>query len=171
MTLAKGFPPLARRSARVLILGSMPGAASLKVGQYYAHPYNQYWRIMGELFGAGPELGYAARVRRLISQKVAVWDVLKHCERPGSLDSSIVRASEVANDFTGFFRSHSQLRAVFFNGAKAEQAFQRDVLPLLKGRTASLQLERLPSTSPAHAGRSFRHKLREWRRIKEFLEP
>ncbi len=145
----------------------MPGAASLNARQYYAHSRNQFWRIMGELFGAGPELGYAARVRRLISQKVAVWDVLKHCERAGSLDSSIVRASEVANDFTGFFRRHRRIRAVYFNGAKAEHAFRRHVLPLLDPASAALKFERLPSTSPAHAGRSFQHKLREWSRIRE----
>ncbi len=147
----------------------MPSAASLKARQYYAHPHNQFWRIMNELFGAGPELGYAVRVRKLVSQKVAVWDVLKHCERAGSLDSSIVRTSEVANDFSGFFRRHPYIRTVFFNGAKAEQAFQRHALPLLKDSWADLRFERLPSTSPAHAGRSFQHKLREWRRIKEFL--
>lgn len=187
MSKATGFPPLSSPTARVLILGSMPGAASLKARQYYAHPHNQFWPIMNELFGAGPELGFAARVRKLVSQKVAVWDVLKHCKRTGSLDSSIVRTSEVANDFARFFRHHPHIRAVFFNGAKAEQLFQRHVPPLLKEPLASLRFERLPprhaqvqaaiglyqyrlpSTSPAHAGRSFRHKLRAWRRIKEFL--
>lgn len=147
----------------------MPGAASLKARQYYAHPHNQFWRITGELVGAGPEISYAARARKLGSQNIAVWDVLKHCEREGSLDSSIVRTSEVANDFIGFFRRHPHIQAVFFNGAKAEQAFRRHVLPLLKEPLTSLRFERLPSTSPAHAGRSFQHKLRAWRRIEEWL--
>jgi len=147
----------------------MPGAASLKARQYYAHPHNQFWRIMNELFGAGPEISYAARVRKLVSQKVAVWDVLKHCERAGSLDSSIVRESEVANDFKRFFQRHPHIRAIFFNGARAEHAFARHVLTLLQKPLASLRFERLPSTSSAHAGRSFQHKLREWRRITEFL--
>lgn len=167
--IVRSFPPLAAANTRVLILGSMPGAASLKARQYYAHPHNQFWQIMGALFGAGPQLAYLLRVRKLNSQKVAVWDVLKRCERPGSLDSSIVRTSEVANDFIGFFRRHPHIRAVFFNGARAEQAFARHVRPLLKSPPASLHFERLPSTSPAHAGRSFQHKLRAWRRIEEWL--
>ena len=143
MTLATGFPPLARPSARVLVLGSMPGARC-------------------------PVQLRSRRVRKLVAQRVAVWDVLRCCRRPGSLDSSIVRGSEVANDFVRFFERHRRIRAVYFNGAKAEHAFRRHVLPLLDPASAALKLKRLPSTSPAHAGRSFQHKLRYWRRIKRF---
>lgn len=169
MTLATGFPPLTRASARVLILGSMPGAESLRQRQYYAYKHNVFWRIMGELFGAGPELAYAERVKKLTAQGVAVWDVLKRCERPGSLDASIRRDSEVANDFETYLQEHPRVRAVFFNGSKSQQAFRQHVAPLLRTQWPHLHYERLPSTSPAHAGKSFAHKLERWQRIKDFL--
>jgi hypoxanthine-DNA glycosylase len=165
MLTVRSFPPLARRNARVLILGSMPGAESLRRRQYYAHPSNQFWPIMGALFGAGRELPYAERVERLLDRGVAVWDVLKHCERAGSLDSGIRRDSEVANDFANFFGRHPSIRAVFFNGAKSETVFSRQVRAQLGARAQSLRFARLPSTSPAHAGLPRAAKLKAWRRV------
>ncbi|MFM9980077.1 MAG: DNA-deoxyinosine glycosylase, partial [Burkholderiales bacterium] len=106
----------------------MPGAASLAADQYYAHPRNHFWPIMGRLFGAGPELPYAKRVRRLKSCGIAVWDVLESCVRPGSLDADIEEGSIAVNDFAGFFDAHPRIGAVFFNGAKAESAYRRHVL-------------------------------------------
>jgi double-stranded uracil-DNA glycosylase len=169
MPRTRSFPPLARPSARVLILGSMPGLESLRRKQYYAHPHNQFWPIMGALVGANPDLPYAARVRVLLAHHVAVWDVLKFCEREGSLDGSIVRASEVPHDFAGFLRRHPGVRAVFFNGGHSESAFRRHVLPRLGERARLLHFERLPSTSPAHAGMPRAAKLEAWRRVLEFL--
>jgi TDG/mug DNA glycosylase family protein len=169
MGRARSFPALSRSDARVLILGSMPGAESLRRGEYYAHPANQFWPIMGELFGAGPEMAYARRVEMLVENGVAVWDVLKQCDRAGSLDSAIRRGSEIANDFAGFFDRHPIIRAVFFNGSKAESVFLRDVLKDLEPRDRQLRYTRLPSTSPAHAGMSRANKLKAWRRIEESL--
>lgn len=169
MPRARSFPPLARPSARVLILGSMPGAESLRRRQYYAHPHNQFWPIMGALIGADRELPYARRVARLLERDVAVWDVLKQCERSGSLDGNIVRETEIANDFARFFRRHPSIRAVFFNGGKSESAFRRLVLPHLGARAAQLQFVRLPSTSPAHAGMARPAKLAAWQRVRDFL--
>ena len=168
MSKARSFAPIARPSARVLILGSMPGEASLRARQYYAFPHNQFWPIMGALFGAGRDLPYARRVARLRAHRIALWDVLRQCERAGSLDGAIVRASEVPNDFVTFFRSHRALRAVFFNGGKAQELFRRHVAPALGAEAAHLRYERLPSTSPAHAGLPAAAKLKSWRRIKEF---
>jgi hypoxanthine-DNA glycosylase len=162
--LARSFPPIADERARVLVLGSMPGVASLGAGEYYAHPRNAFWPIMGELFGAGPELPYAARRERLMAAGVAVWDVLKSCRRLGSLDTAIERESEEANDFAKLFASHPAVRLVAFNGQKAESAFRRHVLPVLDDATRErLTFVRLPSTSPAHAGRSLAVKLEAWR--------
>jgi TDG/mug DNA glycosylase family protein len=162
--LARSFPPIADARARVLVLGSMPGVASWGAGEYYAHPRNAFWPIMGELVGAEPKLPYAARRERLMAAGVAVWDVLKSCRRVGSLDTAIERESEKANDFAKFFAAHPAVRLVAFNGQKAETAFRRHVLPALDEATlARLSFVRLPSTSPAHAGRSLAVKLEAWR--------
>jgi hypoxanthine-DNA glycosylase len=161
---AQSFPPIARKTSRLLILGSMPGMASLRAQQYYAHPRNQFWPIMGEVLGFDPASPYEARIAWLRARDVALWDVLLSCRRPSSLDSAIVSASIVANDFAGFFRSHPQIRKVFFNGGTAERLFLRYVRPQL---AAGLQIEhrRLPSTSPAHAALPFAAKLLAWRAI------
>lgn len=169
MSKARGFPPLARPDARVLILGSMPGQESLRQRQYYAYRHNLFWPIMGELLGTGPELRYEQRVQALLARGVAVWDVLKSCERPGSLDGSIRPETERANDFTRFLAQHPRLRAVFFNGGKAASAFARHVSPRLGPHVQRLHLERLPSTSPAHAGMPRAAKLRAWRAILGWL--
>lgn len=168
--LLVGFPPIAGNGARVLVLGSMPSVASLAKEQYYGHPQNAFWPIMGRLFGAGPELPYDERTRVLVRQGVAVWDVLQSCQREGSLDTAIRRDTEAANDFLTFFRKHRQIHAVFFNGQKAETAFRRHVLDDLAVLQREIHFERLPSTSPAHAGRSLTDKLTVWKRVKQAAE-
>ena len=161
--LSVGFPPIEDAQARVLILGSLPGRKSLELEQYYAQPYNAFWRIMGELTGAGPALEYPARLVRLRAHGVAVWDVLAAGEREGSLDSSIVRASIVVNDFNAFFERHRQLRLICFNGNTAAGLFTRKVLPGLAPTWAALERRALPSTSPAYASLRFEQKLARWR--------
>jgi hypoxanthine-DNA glycosylase len=167
--LLTGFPPISRADARVLILGSMPGEKSLQENQYYAHPHNRFWPLMGELFGAGTELAYPERAAKLIERRIAVWDVLKHCRRDGSLDTAICPASQVVNDFAGFFALHPQLRAVFFNGRKAEMLFRKGVAPVLKQRLEGLALLALPSTSPANASVSAAAKREAWQQIHGWL--
>jgi len=161
-----GFPPIATAGARVLVLGSMPSVASLAKGEYYGHPRNAFWPIMGRLFGAGPDLPYDVRKRVLCGQGIAVWDVLQECRRAGSLDTAICADSEVPNDFAAFFRAQRGIRVVFFNGQKAELAFQRHVLRIVADLGRELRYVRLPSTSPAHAGRSFEQKLALWRAVR-----
>jgi hypoxanthine-DNA glycosylase len=163
MPLSHGFPPVAAPDARLLILGSMPGQASLQAGRYYAHERNAFWRIMGDLLGAGPDLPYAQRLEKLTGAGIALWDVIAACERAGSLDADIVRHSVAPNDFATFFAVHRGIAHVFFNGAAAETAFRRHVLPGLPG--LALPLTRLPSTSPAHAARSYADKLVAWSAI------
>ena len=160
-THVQSFPPIADARATRLILGSMPGAASLAAHQYYAHPQNAFWRIMGSIFNVAPDAAYGERVRALQKAKVAVWDVLQSCERPGSLDASIRRDSEVANDFTAFFAQHPRVTQVYFNGAAAEASFKRHCAELL--RDPQISFQRLPSTSPAHASLRFEQKLMVWR--------
>lgn len=160
MSSAEGFPPIAGPGARILILGSMPGGVSLEKQQYYAHPRNAFWPIMGALLGAGPELPYEERCRVLVDNGVAVWDVLQRCWRPGSLDASIRPDSEVANDFATFFAQYPDVETVCFNGGKAAQAFRRHVLPLPDD--CCPQLHALPSTSPAHAAMTREEKQQRW---------
>ena len=158
-----GFPPIEDAAARVLVLGSLPGVKSLEMREYYAQPYNAFWRIMGELVGAGPELEYPARLVRLRAHRLAVWDVLASGEREGSLDSAIVRASIVVNDFNAFFARHLELRLICFNGSTAAGLFERKVLPELEPQWAAIERRTLPSTSPAYASLRFEQKLERWR--------
>lgn len=160
------FPPIARRDAHTLILGSLPGRKSLEQQQYYAHPQNQFWKLVAAVFDTQPPAAYAQRVKLLKANGIAVWDVFAGAERPGSLDSAIVHASAEINDFRAFFRKHARLRRVFFNGRTSEQFFRRRVLPGLGADFDHLQYVSLPSTSPAHAGMSFGKKLAQWRAIR-----
>jgi TDG/mug DNA glycosylase family protein len=165
--VACSFPPIESRAARVLVLGSMPGAASLLAGRYYAYPHNAFWPIMGELFGAGPDVDYRKRIPILKRTGMALWDVMASCVREGSLDTAIDEASIVPNDFPAFFDAHPRVKHVFFNGAKAENCFHRYVLPQLGDRR--LHFARLPSTSPAHASLSLPQKLEAWRVVADAL--
>lgn len=162
----RSFAPVFRADARVLVLGSMPGAASLAAAQYYAHPRNAFWPIMGALFGAGPELPYGERLQRLTAAGVALWDAIGACTRSGSLDSAIDRDSIEANDFAGLFAACPAIGHVFFNGGAAENAFRRHVR-LPAAQAARLAFTRLPSTSPAYAARSAAVKLAAWRCVRE----
>lgn len=159
MQASEGFPPVARADARILILGSLPGNKSIAAQQYYAHPKNAFWSIMKALFDIeGP---YEQRLRQLLDNKIALWDVLGSSVRPGSLDSNIDLDSACANDFAAFLQAHRDIRLIAFNGKKAEQMFRRFVAPDVVGREVSLAA--LPSTSPAYAAMPFSGKLALWR--------
>nr|WP_296773349.1 DNA-deoxyinosine glycosylase [Rhodococcus sp. (in: high G+C Gram-positive bacteria)] len=163
MTTVHSFPPIVDDDARVLILGSMPGVASLEANRYYAHPRNAFWPIMASVFEFDAKSRYEDRTAALLDHGIAVWDVLKLCTRRGSLDSAIVESSIVPNDIASLLRDHGKIDRIFFNGAKAESSFRRHVrLPDLAFTTV-----RLPSTSPAHASLTFDQKLDTWRTITE----
>lgn len=157
-----GFPAVADDAARVLILGSLPGRRSLEARQYYAQPHNAFWGIMERLCGAAPSLLYATRLERLRASGLALWDVLAAGDRPGSLDSAIVSASIVVNDFATFFARHPRIGLVCFNGRKAEEVFRRRVAGELANLGTPLAFELLPSTSPAFASLTFERKLARW---------
>jgi double-stranded uracil-DNA glycosylase len=158
---ACSFAPVARADARVLILGSMPGAASLAAQQYYAHPHNQFWTIMGALCGAGLDLPYRRRLERLQGCGVALWDVFESCSRPGSLDAAIDHATAVPNDILGVLRRCPAIRRICCNGTTAYVAFRRHFGAELLPR--AIELQRLPSTSPANASWRPARKLDAWR--------
>jgi len=164
MKAIESFEPVSRADARVLILGSMPGRASLAAGEYYAHPRNAFWKIMEALFGIACDDTYRDRLRQLTANRVALWDVMRTCQRKSSLDADIVDGSIVANDFVAFFGAHPRIERVFFNGTKAESAYRKHVVPWLP-RPDPLHYVRLPSTSPAHASRSLQQKIACWKSV------
>lgn len=152
-----GFPPVGDEATHTLILGSFPGVASLAATQYYAHPRNQFWRLVGAAIGeALHELSYDERLARLIKHGIGLWDVLAACEREGSLDAAIRNASP--NDFAAFHVRFPKLRRVCFNG-KTSGKFA----PVLAA--AGYDTLVLPSSSAANAILSFDQKLRIWRDI------
>lgn len=161
--LCQSFPFVASPEAEVLILGSMPGRRSLEQQEYYAHPHNLFWDLMGATFGAGRLLAYQARLQVLKKNRVALWDVAFQCRRNGSLDSDIRTKTVMPNDFKKFFAEHPRVRAVFFNGHKAEQLFMKLVLQGLGVVSQNLKFVRLPSTSPAHAALTRGQKKLRWR--------
>lgn len=164
-TLAHGFPALAAASAHTLILGSMPGQASLRAQRYYAHPRNAFWPILRQLLGVPEAADYATASAALVAQGYALWDVLARCERPGSLDADIRAASVAANDFPAFFAAHPGIVRVCFNGAAAQALYRRHVVPTLPAALAGMAQQRLPSTSPAHAGMPQAAKARRWHEV------
>lgn len=163
MTRIHSFAPIADEHARILILGSMPGQASLTAGQYYAHKQNAFWRIMAELLSFDPAIPYAGKVQALRSAHIALWDVLHSCRRNGSLDSMIEVETQIVNDFVAFFHAHRNITHVYFNGTKAETCFKRLVAPKIESDI--FHYCRLPSTSPANASIPFVRKLEAWRAI------
>ena len=163
--MKNGFPPLAEKTATILILGTMPGEESLRKNEYYAHPGNAFWRIMANLFGFQPSVDYAEKTRILLENRIAVWDVMKSCEREGSLDSRIKNDTIIENDFSSLFCKCPDIRNVYFNGARAEQEYSKRVLPQLPETKQDIQLDRLPSTSPAMARLSLDDKILAWSKI------
>jgi len=159
----RSFAPVARADARVLILGSMPGAASLAAREYYAHPHNQFWPIMQQLCGVPRSLPYRRRLEGLQRQHIALWDVLHSCLRRGSLDAAIEHHSAIPNDLPRLLRTHRHITRLCCNGGTAYRSLQRHFGPLLRREFPQLQCLRLPSTSPAHAGMRFEAKLAAWR--------
>ncbi len=150
-----GLPPIIGAQARVLILGSFPSAASLAARQYYAHPQNQFWRILGAVLGQSlAEMDYAGRVAAVQAAGIAIWDVFASCSREGSLDAAIRDA--LPNPLADLKNSALALRRVCFNGRTAARRI-REVEAL------GFEVVVLPSTSPAHAGMSFEEKLARWR--------
>ena len=154
-----GFPPVVAADTHTLILGSFPGEASLAASQYYAHPRNQFWRLLGAVLGepALHELPYDARLVRVLAHGVGIWDVLAACHREGSLDAAIRNAQP--NDFESLREHAPRLKRVCFNGKTAGR-FAGVI------GAAGYDTLVLPSSSPANATLSFDRKLAIWRQIR-----
>lgn len=150
----RGFPPVIDDKVERLILGSFPSEVSLAARQYYAHPRNQFWRLLAELIGEPlAEMPYRQRLQRVLAQRLGIWDVLDACDREGSGDASI--RNQKANQFVRLHRLAPRLTTVAFNGQAAGR-FAAEFA------AAGFRTTVLPSSSPAHAGRSFEQKLAVW---------
>lgn len=160
-----GLPPIAPGDARLFILGSLPGDASLAAGRYFAHPTNQFWRLLGEVVGeelAG--MGYDQRLQSLADRRIALWDVIASANRRGSLDQAIRDAQH--NRIEHLLRDYPDLRAIAFNGATASAAGRK----LIGTAPPRLQLLDLPSSSAANT-QGFAQKLEGWRQLAQFVQP
>lgn len=163
----EGFEPIAGKTARVLILGTFPGEESLRQSRYYAHPRNQFWEVIAAICGAGTIDDYGKRCELAKGEGIAVWDVIKSCDREGSADEKIKRGRFIPNDI-GAFLAKYPVGVIFFNGTKAAQLFKRYVAPTIPPPHPRLVI--LPSTSPAHAALSRQQKLERWLEVRTFLE-
>jgi len=158
----RSFPPIVDADTRVLILGSLPGEASLAAGQYYANPRNAFWRLLETVLDAPlAPLAYEDRLATLQSRGVGLWDVVAEAERRGSLDAAILNSS--ANDLLALVETLPALRAVAFNGGTAARLGSRLLAPVAN----RMALIALPSSSPAHAARSFAEKAEAWSVLKD----
>jgi len=162
---SSGFKPVARTDARVLILGTLPGKVSLQRGEYYAQPRNAFWRIMGEIVGASPDLPYKDRLRLLKENGIALWDVCAAGQRSGSSDSAIRLSTVETNDFSGFLRAHTGVGLICFNGKTAKEIYDRKVPQKPPALFERIRYEVLPSTSPAYAAMSYEQKRSRWRLV------
>ena len=155
------FAPIISEDAQILILGSVPGVKSLEMQQYYAHPQNQFWRIIFHLFNENYTSDYVEKLQVLKRNKIALWDVIDTCERKGSLDSEI--RNEETNDIRQLLKNYPNIKAIFCNGQKSFKNLQK-----ILGKECAIPIFVLPSTSPLHTI-SFEKKLREWEILNSFL--
>ncbi|MCX7282582.1 MAG: DNA-deoxyinosine glycosylase [Novosphingobium sp.] len=163
MDRKSSFAPLVDDRTRVLILGSLPGEASLAAARYYAHPRNQFWRLVGAVIDVPlADLEYEARLEMLRTYGIGLWDSIGSAKRPGSLDAAIrdVRANPLGALTSGL----PALRCIAFNGAKSAAIGEAQLTAL-----TGVALLRLPSSSPAHAALTFDAKLAQWTNLRKFL--
>lgn len=154
LPLLTGLPPVLAPDARLVVLGSFPGVASLQAGAYYAHPRNQFWPLLSAIWGVDlVSLDDAQRRRHLMERRVGLWDVYAHCRRPGSLDSAIRDAQ--FNDLGRLRHTAPGLCAIAHNGATSASAARLT-------RALGVSVHVLPSTSPAHASWRFERKCAVW---------
>ena len=167
----QSFAPHVLGHERILILGSMPGVASLQQQQYYAHPRNIFWRLMAELFTVDETMPYSQRLRAIGEQGLALWDVYQQCFRPGSLDSAIDKRQASFNQIAELMQTQPSIRYIACNGQAAFKAMQRYLkLHHTELTETSFELFCLPSTSPANASMSYQQKFNAWQLLRELLE-
>ena len=147
MTRCKSFSASINKEAKVLVLGSMPGVKSLREAQYYAHPQNRFWKLMERICGCENlhEQNYEDKLKTLLDNKIALWDVIQSCTRTGSLDSNI--HNEVPNDIRSLLKDFPNIKTICLNGNKSYSAFKKHFPDILQTHSC----HKMPSTSPANA--------------------
>ena len=161
MNNCKSFKPSIDNNSKVLILGSMPGVKSLEEQQYYAHPQNRFWKVMGSICNE-PKLSehdYETKLQILLNNNIALWDTIKSCKRDGSLDSDI--KNEEPNNIRKLLKKYPNIKIICLNGNKSYSAFKKYFPDLLK----KYSCHRMPSTSPANARYSLDILIKEWSEI------
>jgi hypoxanthine-DNA glycosylase len=164
-TWKEGLAPVIATTSRVLILGSLPGDMSLRMQQYYAHPRNQFWQILGAVFGCTLESPYEQKINFALARRIALWDVLKAADRTGSLDANITKA--ISNEFGELLTAYPNIRLIALNGRKAATHF-RSVRNRDPSVFAGRQCIELPSTSgvPGKNVLSLQEKINRWAAIR-----
>lgn len=166
MKTCKSFNASADKNSKVLILGSMPGVKSLEEAQYYAHPQNRFWKVMGKICSE-PDLykfSYSDKLKTLLKHHIALWDTIGTCSREGSLDSEI--KNEKPNDIIKLLKKYPEIKAIFLNGNKSYSAFKKYFPDLLE----KYECFKMPSTSPANARYSLDLLIREWEIVEKYLK-
>lgn len=149
------FPPFVNSETEILILGTMPGIASLEKQEYYAHPRNHFWKIIYSLFDKLPVSdNFEEKIKLLKANKIGIWDVLENCERKGSLDIHI--KNHKPNDFESLFKTYPNIKKIIFNGKESHKYFWKSF-----GQIKGITYHVMPSTSPANT-MSFENKLKNW---------
>ena len=161
MNRISSFPPIVDKSSKILILGSVPGVKSLQMQQYYAHPQNNFWKLLFHLVDTEFSSDYHTRLQLLKKHRIALWDVIESCERKGSKDTDI--KSEIDNDIQELINSHPNIKIIFCNGQKSYKNLLKVV-----GKNFIIPIVVLPSTSPLHTIK-FEEKLEQWKIIKDYL--
>jgi TDG/mug DNA glycosylase family protein len=160
--------PIIGRNPRIIILGSMPGIISINAIQYYANPRNLFWMVLADLFGIDINCSYESKVQQVQQLPIIIWDTLKSCHREGSLDSKILSTDLEANDIGALLKQFPTVQAIAFNGGASAKYFDRLVKPQLS-KDLSVELFKMPSTSPANAGMKQQQKLEIWRKLCGFI--
>jgi double-stranded uracil-DNA glycosylase len=162
----EGFDPIAGKTVNVLILGTFPSEESLKQKQYYAHPRNLFWDMIAAICETGKVDDYKKRCDLVKSEGIAIWDVLKSCDREGSSDGQIRRGHFIINDIYSFISEHP-VKVIIFNGKKAAILFKQYVEPAIFPSRPRMLI--MPSTSPANATLSKQQKMERWLEVKTYL--
>lgn len=163
------FAPVVDKTCKVLVLGSMPGSRSLAAYEYYAHPQNAFWRIMEAVFKINIDLTYNEKLKQLLNNRVALWDVIYSCKREGSLDNAIEKETLVSNDLSSFLLKYRKIEYIFCNGNLAYMLFKKHVWTNLD-KCLAIEIFKLPSSSPANARLKFHEKVNSWRIIEKKLK-